>query len=78
MIENVVRFTGITKLDTSPDLILQSAIDAGVTEVVVVGLDRDGNFYFASSQADAAEVTWHLERAKWRLMQTVDDLEAGE
>lgn len=73
---DVVKFTGITTLPTDPDKILESAV--GQLELaVVVGVTHEGNFYFASSEADGAQVTWWLERAKYLLMQKTDEIEAG-
>lgn len=47
---NVVRFTGITKLDIHADHVLESAIGK-LEGVVVLGYDKDGQEYFASSYA---------------------------
>lgn len=70
--DNIVDFPGISKLDLDPARVLQKALDAGMTEVVIIGYDRDGGEYFASSKADGAQVVWHIERAKHRLMTIVD------
>lgn len=77
MSAEIINFSGVTSLDMPPDRILGAAIEAKLAEVVIVGIDVDGNEYFASSQADAGNVVWHLERAKWRLMRQVDDM-SGE
>lgn len=74
MADNVVPWNGITKLDGDPVRILQSALDAGMSSVVIVGFDKDGGEYFASSYADGADVVWHLERAKFKLMVIADEL----
>jgi len=60
---NVVPFTGLTKLDLNPDSILENAV-GNLTDVVVLGTDKDGNEYFACSSGDSAVVLWHLEAAK--------------
>lgn len=72
MSDNVVPWNGITKLDSDPQRVLQSALDKGLEHVVVVGFDSDGGEYFASSYADGADVVWHLERAKFKLMVIAD------
>jgi hypothetical protein len=74
----VLPFTGITKLDIDPAKILDAAKDAGMTEVVICGIDADGNEYFASSMADAGAAGFHLDRAKWALMRQIDRMEEGE
>ena len=70
---NVVRFTGITTLDLDADHVLESAIGQ-LDGVVVVGFDKDGQEYFASSYADGGDVLWLFERAKKRLLEMPDDL----
>lgn len=69
---NVTRFTGITKLDINPDLLLQEAIGK-LDSCVIIGYDKEGGEYFASSVADGGDVVWHLERVKHKLMKVADD-----
>jgi hypothetical protein len=65
--DNVIPFGGITRLDIDPDRVLSSAV--GKLEcVVVVGLGKDGEEYFASSMADGADALWYLERCKKMLL----------
>lgn len=78
MSAEVLPFTGITTLDLDPAQIIEAARNAGLTEVVICGVDADGNEYFASSVADAGNAGWHLDRAKWNLMRQVDRLMEGE
>ncbi len=70
---NVVVLDVVTTEDVPPERILNGAQDAGMTEVVVVGFDRNGQEYFASSVADGGSALWHLERAKLRLLRMPDD-----
>ncbi len=70
---NVVEFNGITSLDLTPDRVIQGALNAKMTEVVIVGFDEDGEFYFASSKADSGDVIYHLEMAKHKLLQIGSD-----
>lgn len=68
----IIPFTGITKLDLSPDQILESAI--GMMEgVVIMGWDKDGEEYFASSYADGGTVLWLAERMKKLLMEVANE-----
>lgn len=62
----------ITRLDTDPDRVLSKALGQ-LTEVVVVGTDKDGQFYFAGSRASGPETLWMLEEARMRLVQIVID-----
>lgn len=70
---NVVRFTGITTLDLDADHVLESALGK-LNGVVVVGFDKDGQEYFASSYADGGDVLWLFERAKKQLLEMPDEL----
>lgn len=78
MTAEVVNFTGATKLDLDPLRIIEAAREAGLTEVVICGVDANGDEYFASSVADAGAAGWHLDRAKWALMRQVDRMMEGE
>jgi hypothetical protein len=73
MSENVVTFTGITRLDMPPDRILESAVGE-LQSVVVLGYDEDGDEFFASSLADGGEVLWLLERLKKKLLAVPEEM----
>ncbi len=71
MTDNVIPFSGITRLDIDPDLVLKGAV--GKLEcVVIVGMGKDGQEYFAASVADGADALWYLERSKKKLLEIVD------
>ncbi len=72
--DNVVPIGCITRLDIPPERVLRAALEKGVTGVVVLGYDEDGDFYFASSKADGGDVLWLLALAQKRLLQTAEDL----
>ena len=63
----IIDFTGITKLDLSPDRILEK-VKGKLEGVVILGFDKDGEEYFASSYADGGTVMWLLERCKLQLL----------
>ena len=48
--------------------VLQGALEAGLTQVVVLGLDADGDTYVASSHR-AADALWLMEWCKLDLLQ---------
>ena len=64
----VIEFTGKTALDIPSDRVLQAALDAKITDAVVMGYDPDGSFYVAASVADGGDMLWLLELAKQSLM----------
>jgi len=73
MTDNVVDFGGLSKLDLDPDRLLKKAIGR-MDQVVIIGYDKDGEEYFATSQADGGETLWHLQRAIHRLMNIADKM----
>lgn len=74
MTDNVVEFNGVTRLDLPPGRVLQRADAAGLTKVLVLGYDADGDFFFASSSPDGGDVLWLLELARIRLMALAESM----
>lgn len=68
----VVYPSFVTTLDLPPDRILEEAIGK-LENVLVVGYDKKGNEYFASSVADGGTVLWLLERSKKALLEMADE-----
>jgi hypothetical protein len=70
-VAKIIEFTGITKLDLSPDKVLEN--NKGEFEgLVLMGWNTDGEEVFASTYADGGTVLWLLERMKLRLLQSVE------
>lgn len=65
--DNVVIFSGVTRLKVPPERVLNNA-PRTLEAVTIVGYDKDGEFYFASSEPGGPEVLWQLEQAKLRLL----------
>jgi len=65
---NVIPLRTITTLDLPPERVLNGAIEADLSEVVIIGRDQEGNEYFASSIADGADVIWLADRMKLKLL----------
>jgi hypothetical protein len=68
----VVILQNVTSLDLPPERLLNAAIEAGPSKVLIIGVKEDGSEYFASSVADGGDVLWMLERAKLKLLQVVE------
>lgn len=64
--------SGVTFCDISVDKVLEAAIGE-LVEVVIIGTDKYGREYFASSVADGPNVNWMLDRAKKALIEIVGD-----
>ena len=65
---NVVAFTGQTTVDEPPEQALEKAKSWGLTRVVIVGEDEDGNLKWGMSFGDAATINWLLDLAKYDLI----------
>lgn len=76
--DNVIKFTGVTRQDVSPQWILEHLDGLAIQEIVAVGFLMDGSEFFASSKADGAAALWHLSRAQHKLMTHADLDEEGE
>ena len=63
----------VTRMDLPAERILKGAMERNLESVVVVGYDRDGKEYFASSIADGGTVIWLFERMKKALLDIPDD-----
>lgn len=61
---NVVELNVVTTVDIPPKKILDGAIQADLETAIVVGLDAEGELYFAGSTADAGTILWLFELAK--------------
>lgn len=69
---NIEHVGQVTSHDISPTLVLAKAHDAGLKEVVIVGMLADGSEYFASSVSDAAPSMYYLQRGIYKLNKVVD------
>ena len=72
MTDNVIELKMITKMDLPPDRILEAA-KGRLETCIIIGYNKDGSEYFASTKADAGEVIYHLERAKYKLLKICDE-----
>lgn len=66
-VSNLRLFPGITVKDHDPDVMLRLA-QGQLTEVVILGFDKNGELFFSSNVADGGTVLWLMEKAKLMLM----------
>lgn len=64
---DIVDLPVVTTLDCDADKILASAM-GNLESVVIIGYDKDGDEYFASSIADGGSCLWLIERFKTMLL----------
>jgi hypothetical protein len=62
----------MTRLDLPADRILEEAMGK-LDQTVVIGYDKDGELYVASSVADGADILWFLEVAKRKLFEVTQN-----
>lgn len=60
-----------TTLDLPAERILDGARDGGVTDILLVGYDPDGEFYMASQSVDIGKLLILLERARAMLLSRI-------
>ena len=68
MTDNVHYLEVVTRLDIPVERVLEQAKD-NLSDVVLIGWDKEGEFYFASNKADGGDVLWLLEKAKKVLLE---------
>lgn len=73
--DNIRYFYGVTTHDIPAERILDAAKESDLDVCIVVGTAKDGEFYFASSASDGADVLWWLEIAKKKLLEMRDEEE---
>jgi hypothetical protein len=73
---SVVDLNVITTLSLDPDRVLQKAAGK-LDRVIVIGQTKEGEEYFASSEADGGCVLWDMERAKLKLLRVPDEVADG-
>lgn len=68
MSAEIIIFNGITSLDVPAERVINAALEADLSKVVIMGYEADGTEYFASSIADGGSVVWLMEKLKQRLL----------
>lgn len=76
---DVVPLGCITRLDIPAERVLRAALERGddtpgaaLKDVVIIGFDEDGDFYFASSKGDGGTVLWLMALAQKQLLEIGD------
>lgn len=70
--ENVAMFPGITPNKYDPNITLEAATRANLSDVVVIGWQADGELFFSASNGDGPECLWLIEKAKTALLNAGD------
>jgi hypothetical protein len=63
----IIKFTGLTYCDLDPKDVLDGVKD-DAEAVVVIGEDKDGEFFIASSVSDVGSIILLLETAKFKIL----------
>lgn len=67
LMAKIITLNNITRLDIPPERVLSAL--PNLESAIVIGYDKDGDEYFASSIANGGTVLWLLERCKKRLLE---------
>ena len=70
----LIPLGNITRLNLPVNTILKAAEDQ-LESVVLLGYNKEGEEYFASTIADGGEVIWLLERAKKKLLEITETID---
>jgi len=70
MTDNLEIFPNKT---TDPDAILQKAREWGLTEVIVIGWDKDEKFRFGGSNGALRDISWLLKNAEMQLQELMEE-----
>ena len=71
--DNIKLFTGITAEPFEPNIMLEAATRAELTDVVIIGWDKNGDLYFLASNGNGPECLWLIEQAKKALLDTTGE-----
>jgi hypothetical protein len=63
----IIKFTGLTYCDLNPQDVLE-AVKKDAEAVLVLGEDKDGEFFMASSFSDVGAIILLLETAKFKIL----------
>lgn len=72
MSAKIIPLGGVTRLDLPVDNILDKAKER-LDSVVLMGWDKDGELYFASTIANGGDVLWIMEKCKAALLQAGEE-----
>lgn len=67
LMTNIIQFRGITKLDLDPDIVLEN-LKGKLDRFVLIGYDKEGEYFFSSTMGDGGDVLWLTEKLKMQLM----------
>lgn len=71
MSDNVVNIGVSTTLDLPSERILGGAREREITDIVLLGYDKDGEFYMACAPADLRDMLVLVELAKRQIMDSL-------
>lgn len=68
----IVRLVNLESvMDSDPDEVIKNSLGR-LDTVMIVGYDKDGEYFFASSSADGGICMWLLEQAKRSLFDAAE------
>jgi hypothetical protein len=71
---NVIVLNVLTTINLPPERILNAALEADLAALVIVGYDKNGEYYFHSSIPHGATINWLLDQCKKRIIDEPSDM----
>jgi hypothetical protein len=72
--DNVIVLDVLTTINLPPERILNAALEADLAALVVVGYDKNGQYYFHSSIPHGSTINWLLDQCKKRIIDEPSDM----
>lgn len=67
--DNIIKFTGDTKLPIAPDVVLRGALEQpNIEDLIIIARRHDGTYYFASTTSDVTRMNWLTDVFKYELV----------
>ena len=73
MTDNVINMGKWINEYVCPEDVLESINSESLETIIIIGKDKNGNDYFASSHADAAVILFEIEMFKAKLIERFMD-----
>lgn len=68
MNDNIIRFPGNTLCDLDVNQVLDGAKDSDIDELIIIGRQKNGEYYFASTTSDACQMLWMCKKLEQELL----------
>jgi hypothetical protein len=75
MTDNVLYLADVSQTELTVEQVIDRTRDAGLADLMVIGIKPDGRTYFETTTGDGPTCIWHMERIKHLIMQIMSEAE---